>query len=50
MSGKINVIKRDGKGEPFDVEKINRVLSWATQDISGVSLSEVEINTKLNIR
>ena len=50
MSGKINVIKRDGKGEPFDVEKINRVLSWATQDISGVSLSEVEINTKLNIK
>jgi len=50
MSGKINVIKRDGKSEPFDVEKINRVLSWATQDISGVSLSEVEINAKLNIK
>ena len=50
MSGKINVIKRDGKGEAFDVEKINRVLSWATQGIPGVSLSEIEINAKLNIK
>ena len=48
-NNKINVIKREGESEPFSVEKINKVLSWATQDIQGVSLSEIEINAKLNI-
>lgn len=49
MSAQIYVKKRDGKQEKFDVEKINKVISWAVSGVDGVSLSEVEINAKLNI-
>jgi len=43
------VKKRDGSLEKFNIEKINKVIKWATDGIHGVSLSEVEINAKLNI-
>ena len=49
MSGKTFVKKRDGNLEPFNIEKINKVIRWAIENISNVSLSEVEINSKLNI-
>jgi len=41
--------KRSGEFEKFNIEKINKVINWAIEGISGVSLSEVEINAKLNI-
>ena len=41
--------KRSGEHEKFNIEKINKVINWAIEGISGVSLSEVEINAKLNI-
>lgn len=50
MSTQIFVKKRNGQAERFNIEKINKVISWAVDGISGVSLSEVEINSKLNIR
>jgi ribonucleoside-diphosphate reductase alpha chain len=43
----INVTKRDGKKEPLDLEKLHRVVFWATQGITGVSASEVEIKSHL---
>jgi ribonucleoside-diphosphate reductase alpha chain len=49
MSSQISVQKRDGKQEKFNIEKINKVINWATEGIAGVSLSEVEINAKLNM-
>lgn len=49
MSSNISVKKRDGSAEKFNIEKINKVISWATQGIADVSLSEVEINAKLNM-
>jgi ribonucleoside-diphosphate reductase alpha chain len=49
MSSQISVKKRDGKSEKFNIEKINKVISWATEGISGVSLSEIEINANLNM-
>jgi ribonucleoside-diphosphate reductase alpha chain len=49
MSTQINVKKRDNKLEKFNIEKIHKVINWAIADISGVSLSEIEINAKLNI-
>jgi len=49
MSTQIFVKKRNGQSEKFNIEKINKVISWAVEGISGVSLSEVEINSKLNI-
>jgi len=45
----MKVVKRDGSSENFNIEKINKVISWATEGISDVSLSEVEINAKLNL-
>jgi len=37
----INVTKRDGTIQPFDLEKVHKVLEWAVEDISGVSMSEI---------
>lgn len=43
----LNVKKRNGKNEEFDAEKINKVLLWATKGISGVSASDVAMNSHL---
>jgi ribonucleoside-diphosphate reductase alpha chain len=43
----IQVQKRDGRREPLDLEKLHRVVFWATQGITGVSASEVEIKSHL---
>lgn len=45
----INVTKRDGKCEPFDVNKIHKVLEWATEGINGVSISEIELKANIQI-
>ncbi len=39
----INVIKRDGRKEPLNIEKIHKVIDWACEGLSGVSVSEVEL-------
>ena len=49
MNTQTFVKKRNGEQEKFNIEKINKVIHWATDGISGVSLSEIEINAKLNI-
>lgn len=49
MNTGIMVKKRDGELEKFNIDKIHKVINWATENISGVSLSEIEINAKLNI-
>ena len=49
MSKYINVKKRSGSTEKFDIEKINRVINWAIDGYSGVSLTDIEINAKINI-
>jgi len=50
MSDKIlHVKKRDGTLVPFQVENINKVIKWAVDGITGVSVSDIEINTKLNL-
>ena len=41
----IQVTKRDGRKEPLDIEKLHKVVFWATQGITGVSASELEINS-----
>jgi ribonucleoside-diphosphate reductase alpha chain len=46
----MKVIKRDSEQENFNIEKINKVISWAIEGIEGVSLSDIEINAKLNLR
>jgi ribonucleoside-diphosphate reductase alpha chain len=49
MNTHIMIKKRSGEFEKFNIEKINKVINWAIDGITGVSLSEVEINAKLNI-
>lgn len=43
----IQVTKRDGRKEPLDIEKLHKVVFWATKDITGVSASEVEIKSHI---
>lgn len=44
----INVKKRNGSLEPLNIDKINKVISWAIEDLHNVSLSDIAINAKLN--
>ena len=44
----INVRKRNGRGnEPLNIEKIHEMVEYACEDISGVSSSQVEMNSGL---
>ena len=43
----MQVKKRDGTLEPLDIDKLHKVVMYACEDISGVSASEVEINSKI---
>jgi ribonucleoside-diphosphate reductase alpha chain len=45
----ITVKKRDGKVEKFNIDKINKVIKWAIDGYSDVSLTDIEINAKINI-
>jgi ribonucleoside-diphosphate reductase alpha chain len=44
----INVLKRNNKLEPLNIDKINRILRWAVEGINNVSLSDIAVNAKLN--
>ncbi len=44
----VNVTKRDGSLEPIDLNKIHRVLEWACDGLSGVSISEIELRSQLS--
>jgi ribonucleoside-diphosphate reductase alpha chain len=46
---KISVVKKNGSRENFEIEKISRVVSWAIEGLSNVSVSDIEINMKLNV-
>ena len=43
----ILVTKREGHKEPLNIEKMHKVVMWATENITGVSASEVEIKSSL---
>lgn len=43
----MEVIKRNGEKSKLDAEKINKVLMWATENISGVSASDVAMNAQI---
>ena len=45
----ITVKKRDGKVEKFNIDKINKVIKWAIDGYTEVSLTDIEINAKINI-
>ena len=43
----IKVTKREGHTEDLDLEKLHKVVFWATEGITGVSASEVEIKSHI---
>ena len=45
----INVTKRNGELEPFDLEKLHKILEWATEGLNGVSISEIELKANLQL-
>ena len=48
MGENINVKKRNGRGnEPLNIQKIHDMMEYACEDISGVSASQVEMNSGL---
>lgn len=44
----INVVKHDGSVEPLDLTKPTASLEWATEGLSGVSVSDIMIQSKLH--
>ncbi|MFA9485445.1 ribonucleoside-diphosphate reductase subunit alpha [Moraxella haemolytica] len=44
---KIKVTKRDGRLEPIDLEKIHKVITWAAEGLSNVSVSQVELKSHI---
>jgi len=45
----MQVTKANGNKEDFSVEKIHKVVEWATDGINGVSFSDIEMNANLSI-
>jgi ribonucleoside-diphosphate reductase alpha chain len=47
-NSELQVVKRGGRGkEPLNIEKIHEMVEYACEDISGVSASQVEMNSGL---
>ena len=47
MNKSILVTKRNGKKEPIDLDKIHRVITWAAEGLSNVSVSQVELRSHI---
>ena len=45
----MKVKKRSGESESYCVEKIHKVVEWATKGINGVSFSDIEMNANLSL-
>lgn len=41
------VTKRDGKQEPINLDKIHKVVTWAAENLSNVSVSQVEMRSQI---
>ena len=47
MNQQLFVTKRSGEREPLDLDKIHRVIDWAAEGLNNVSVSEVEIKSRI---
>lgn len=47
MSKNIMIVKRDGRKEPLDIDKIHTVVEHACSNLSGVSASQIEMSANL---
>jgi ribonucleoside-diphosphate reductase alpha chain len=44
----ITIKKRNGQIEKFDAEKVNKVVEWATKNVSGISANDILMNANIN--
>ena len=42
----IQILKRDGSKEPLDLDKMHFVVEQATEGLTGVSASQIEMNSQ----
>ena len=47
MNNKLTVTKRNGDKELIDLDKIHKVVAWAAEGLSNVSVSQVEIKAQI---
>ncbi|GHG74768.1 ribonucleoside-diphosphate reductase [Alishewanella longhuensis] len=47
MTQTLFVTKRDGRREPLDLDKIHRVITWAAEGLTNVSVSQVELKSHI---
>ncbi|MBU2712007.1 class 1a ribonucleoside-diphosphate reductase subunit alpha [Zooshikella harenae] len=47
MNNNLLVTKRDGRKDPLDLEKIHRVITWASEGLNNVSVSQVELKSHI---
>lgn len=47
MNQSIFVTKRDGSKEPINLDKIHRVINWAAEGLTNVSVSQVELRSQI---
>ena len=47
MTDEINVIKRSGKSEPLDINKLHVMVEAACEGLAGVSVSQVEMTSQI---
>ena len=45
----MQVLKRDGRLEDVDLNKIHRVLTWAAEGLDNVSVSQVELKSHIQL-
>ncbi len=45
----VNVMKRSGKLEPVNLDKIHRVITWAAEGLENVSVSQVELQSHIQL-
>ena len=46
----MKVQKRDGTLVPLDLDKIHQVLAWGSEGLNNVSISEVELQSNLQVK
>ncbi|MCW5197741.1 class 1a ribonucleoside-diphosphate reductase subunit alpha [Buchnera aphidicola] len=47
MTENLYVIKRNGKKELLDLEKIHKMLNWASKGLENISISQVELKSRI---
>ena len=50
MGTDISIVKRDGRKEPLDLDKLHKVVFFACEGLTGVSASQVEISSHISFQ